>query len=198
MIECPSCRTALTEDTPVCPECKLELRTAKRVLGLPPRLNPLGVTDFASCLSASEEKRLLKAIAIFQQRFPQSRIAVVFREFVPEVPLGAQLFWLFNTSGLASEDSKHGKNRDLLIGIDTNQNIAGLTIGYGLEPFLGQDALDHLMQLAVPKLELGEYATGILEVITALSLLMEGVCRGLRDMLGLDIDFAVKEQAGDY
>lgn len=198
MIECPYCRTALTEDTPVCPGCKLELRTAKRVLGPAPRLNPQGVTDFSGCLSANEEKRIVKAVAAFQERFPQSRLAIVLKSFASEFPLGAQLFWLFNTAGLASEDSKGGKNRDLLVGIDTNKNSAGLTIGYGLEPFLGQDALDHLMQLAVPKLEQGEHALGVLEIITGLSLLMEGVCRELRDMLGLEFDFAVKERAGEY
>lgn len=198
MIACPNCRTALTEETPVCPGCNLELRTAKRVLGPAPRLNHLGVTDFSGCLSKAEEKRLLKEVNLFQQRFPQSRLAVVIRAFSEDFPLGAQLFWLFNTAGLASEDSKLGKNRDILIGIDSQQNLAGITIGYGLEPFLGQEALDHLMQLAAPQLQLDDYAAGALAIIRGLSKLMEGVCRELREMLGLDYDFAVKEKQGEY
>ncbi|MFM1560190.1 MAG: hypothetical protein ACKJSK_12825 [Roseibacillus sp.] len=198
MIECPYCRTALTEDTPVCPQCKLELLSAKRVLGPAPRLNHQGVSDFSNCITPREEKRLVCAIDNFQERFPQTRLAVVFKAFSPEIPLGTQLFWLFNTAGLASEGSKQGKNRDILIGINTSKSEAGLTIGYGLEPFLGQDALDHVMQFAVPSMQSGEHAKGVHEIIRGLSLLMEGVCRDLRDMLGLNYDFALGEEARDY
>ena len=54
------------------------------------------------------------------------------------------------------------------------------------------------MQLAVPKLEAEDYAGGAQEIIKGLSRLMAGVCRDLRDMLGLDSEFAVEEKAGDY
>ncbi len=198
MLECPYCRTPLTENTAACPKCHLDLSRAKIVLGPAPRLSHLGVSDFSGCLSDAEEKRIIRAVQHFQNRFPQSRLAIVFREFSPEFPLSAHLFWLFNSSGLASGDRKGGKNRDVLIGIDTARNVAGLTVGYGLEPFLGQEALDHLMRLAVPNFQAAEYADGVLEIVRGLSLLMEGVCRELRDMLGLDYDFAVEEKAGEY
>ena len=198
VIECPYCRTTLTETTPVCPQCKLELKSAKRVLGPAPGLSHSGVTDFSGCLGESERKRLVRAVANFRDRFPQSRLVVVFRASREDFPLGAQLFWLFNSSGLASDDCKEGRNRDILVGIDTARDIAGLTIGYGLEPFLGQDALDHVMQLAVPHLQEGEYAAGVRDIIEGLNRLMEGVCRELQDMLGLEDNFAVEEQRGDY
>jgi hypothetical protein len=198
VIECPYCRTPLTETTTACPSCRLDLTRAKAVMGPAPRLSNRGVTDFVHCLRASEERRLARAVGAFQQRFPQSRLALIFNRFAPEFPLGAHLFWLFNTSGLASQDRKWGKNRDILIGIDTDRGLAGLTVGYGLEPFLGQKALDHVMQLAVPNLEAEDYAAGAHEIVKGLSRLLEGVCRDLRDMLGLDYDFAVEEKAGEY
>ena len=45
----------------------------------------------------------------------------------PQPPLGVPLFWLFNVAGLSGDDRKHGKNRNILI---------GLIVGYGLEPDL--------------------------------------------------------------
>lgn len=198
MIECPYCRTALTETTPVCPRCKLDLQSAKQALGPAPALSWSGVTDFSGCLSEAETKRLVRAVKTFQERFPQSRLAVVFCAFREEVPLGAELFWLFNSSGLCSEDSKEGRNRDILVGIDTRHDVAGLAIGYGLEPFLRQEALDHVMQLAVPRLEAGEYAAGVHEIIESLTRLMEGVCRELREMLGLDYECAIKDDGREY
>lgn len=167
-------------------------------MGPPPRLSHRGVTDFAKCISASDERRLARTVRHFERRFPQSRLAIVFNCFSDEFPLGAHLFWLFNTAGIATHDRKWGRNRDVLIGIDVERGLAGITVGYGLEPFLGQKALDHVMHLAVPKLEESEFAAGALEIVRGLSRLMEGVCRDLRDVLGLDYDFAVEEQSGDY
>jgi hypothetical protein len=167
-------------------------------MGPAPRLSNSGVTDFARCLARTEERRLARAVRGFQERFPQSRLVIVFDVFPAEFPLGAHLFWLFNTSGLATQDRKWGRNRDILVGIDTGRHLAGLTVGYGLEPFLGTKALDHVMHLAVPRFEAEDYAAGAHEVIKSLSRLMEGVCRDLRDMLGLDYDFAAEENSGDY
>lgn len=198
MIECPYCRAPLTETSIACPSCNLDLSRARVVLGPAPRLSNRGVTDFVRCLNSSEERRLVRAVAHFQERFPQSRLAIVFSRFSSEFPLGAHLFWLFNTCGLASQDRKWGRNRDVLVGIDVRRRIAGLTVGYGLEPFLGQRALDHVMHLAVPHLEAEDFATGALDIIKGLSRLMEGVCRDLREMLGLKYDFAVEEKAGEY
>lgn len=194
VIECPYCHAPLSEESPACTQCQLDLERAKQVLGPAPRLSHLGVTDFAGCLREPERKKLVRAVRQFQERFPQSRLAVVFHTFSTEFPLGTQLFWLFNSSGLASDACKEGNNRDILIGVDPNCDVAGLTIGYGLEPFLAQAALDHVTQLAVPKLAGGEHAEGVLDIIGGLARLMEGVCRELSEMLGLDPDFATREE----
>lgn len=198
MIECPYCRTALTETSTACPSCCLDLSRAQALMGPAPRLSHRGVTDHAECLTPGEERRLARQVRTFQDRFPQSRLALVFQRFSEEFPLGTQLFWLFNTCGLSRPDHKWGRNRDILVGIDPHRRMAGLTVGYGLEPFLGQQALDHIMKLASPLLREGSYATGASEIIKGLSRLMEGVCRDLRDMLGLDYDFAVEERPGEY
>lgn len=186
MLECPYCHQALTETSVACPQCHLEFQAAKAVMGPIPRLSPEGVSDLAPCLSRSEHRRLTRLVGAFRDRFPQCRLALVFREFSPQFPLAAQLFWLFNAGGVASENEKGGRNRDLLLGIDPKAQRAGLTMGYGLEPFLNQSALDHILSLAVPYLELNSHAEASREILEGLTRLMEGVCRELGEMVGTE------------
>ncbi len=167
-------------------------------MGPIPRLSYRGITDFASCLRDAEQRRLERAVSVFQERFPQSRLGFVLKAFRSDFPLGTHLFWLFNSSGFARENLKLGRNRDILVGIDTRHRLAGLTVGYGLEPFLGREALDHVLRMAVPEFQEGRYAAGIQTIIKGLSLLMEAVCRELSDLLDLDSLPSEKEKAGIY
>jgi len=198
VIQCPYCRTPLTETTPACPKCSLDLDRASAVMGPVPRLSALGITDFTETLKPRDEKRLHRTIREFHLRFPQSRVAVVFSRFDSKFPLAAHLFWLFNTAPVSGESCKRGDNRDLLIGIDPDRRLAGLTVGYGLEPFLDQDALDRALELARPHLEKDDFPAAVLTILNALSRLMEEVCRELGDLLGLEQNFVLVQQPGEF
>ena len=76
--------------------------------------------------------------------------------------------------------------------------LAGLTVGYGLEPFLSQEALDHALDLARPHLEKEDFPAAVLTILNALSQLLEGVCRELSDMLGLEQKFVLVQEPGEY
>jgi len=182
----------------VCPQCGLDLDRASAVMGPVPRLSPDGITDFTNTLRPRDEKRLFRTLRDFHRRFPQSRLAVIFSHFDPKFPLRAHLFWLFNTAPVSGEAAKQGENRDLLLGVDPGRHLAGLIVGYGLEPFLSQDALDHALDLARPALEKDDYPAAVLTILNALSQLMEGVCRELGDMLGLEQNFVLVNQPDEY
>jgi len=57
--------------------------------------------------------------------------------------------------------------------------------GYGLEPFLGDEALDHLLELAEPAWIAGHWAQGIHEVIRGLDRLLASAAREAAAGFGL-------------
>ena len=198
MIQCPFCKAPLTETSAACPQCNLDLNRASAVLGPVPMLSNQGVTDLAGVLAPKADRPLLQALGEFHLRFPQSRASILFQRFDPDYPVETHLFWLFNTAHISGAENKHGANRDLLIGIDPEQHSAGLMIGYGLEPFLPQQALDHILVLARPALEDGNFGEGALDILDRLSRLMAGVCQELAETVGIDGGQLVEERPSDY
>ncbi|NNM28890.1 MAG: hypothetical protein HKO57_05170, partial [Akkermansiaceae bacterium] len=181
-----------------CPQCNFDLARANAVMGPVPRLSANGLTDLTGTLEPADERRLHAAMRTFHRRFPQSKILVVVSHFAAQFPLSVHLFWLFNSAGLSAQANKLGNNRDILIGVDPHGRRAGLTIGYGLEPFLRQETLDGILERAMPQFSSGEFTAGMLDIIDSLSRLFESVSLELPDTFGLRQSFAVEEQAGDY
>lgn len=198
MIQCPYCNTPLTETTPQCPGCKLDIERANAVMGPIPLLSDSGLTDLVRILTPADDKAIHRTIQSFQRRFPQCRLHVLINKFADTFPPASHLFWLFNSAGLSRTESRRGNNRDILLGVDPGQQWAGLIIGYGLEPFLGQEALDHILERASPRLQSGETGLAIIEIITQLGDLMEGVCRDLPATLGLQDNLAVETKSTDF
>jgi hypothetical protein len=166
-MRCPYCRTRLAETAPECPSCHLTLDRASAILGPVPRIAP-GVADLAGVLAKGDAKRIGKAAARLMWNFPQVTLHVLLHEFPGEHPFDLHVFWLFNCGGLSSTAQKGGENRSLLLAIDPVAGRAALMAGYGLEPFLGDDALDHLLELSEPAWQAGEWARGILDLIGGL------------------------------
>ncbi len=198
MIQCPYCNTALTETSQYCPGCKLDMGKVNAVMGPVPLLSSTGLTDLTRTLTPSDEKSLLRTLQAFHRRFPQCHAHVLVNNFADTFPPSAHLFWLFNSSGLSKTENRRGNNRDILIGIDPAREWAGLIIGYGLEPFLGQEALDHILEQATPRLASGQTGDAITEIIKHLGELMEGVCRDLPATLGLKDTLTVETGSNDY
>jgi hypothetical protein len=196
VIDCPFCHAPLAETAPSCPRCNLDLQRTRGLLGPVPLLSPSGLTDLSQVLSAADEKSTRQATTAFHRRFPQCRILIIIKDFAPQFPLGVHLFWLFNTAGLSAEELKFGRNRDILIGVDPQQHHAGLIVGYGLEPFLPQTALERVLECATPHFKSGQVATGLTTLIDQLSNLMEGICQELPSVLGLDQDLVVQSGHG--
>jgi uncharacterized membrane protein YgcG len=198
VIQCPYCRTSLTEASTACPSCQLDLERANKVMGPIPLLSGTGLTVLTQALDGAGERPMIRRIQAFHRRFPQCRVNVLVARFPEAFPPASYLFWLFNSGGLSEAGHIRGKNRDILIGIDPFLQTAGLIVGYGLEPFLAQDALDQILAEAIPLLQAGNLSGGVVEIIESLSRLMEDVCRELPAMLGLEKELAVENAGGDF
>ncbi len=184
-MQCPYCRAPLTETSKECPSCQLSLHSANALLGPVPRFDQ-GLTDAVGVLEKGSDKKIRHALATLSKRFPQVDMHVLIKKFDRQYPIGTHLFWLFNQGEFCPSDRKGGKNHSILLGLDPQQGRIGLIVGYGLEPFLPRKALDHTLEKAQPSLGAADYPQAILTVIDALDQLMEGICDGLEEALGID------------
>lgn len=184
-MQCPYCRATLTETSKECPSCQLSLHSANALLGPVPRFDQ-GLTDELGSLEKGSDKKIRQALATLTKRFPQVNMHVLIKKLDRQYPIGTHLFWLFNQGGFCPSDRKGGKNHSILLGLDPKQGRIGLIVGYGLEPFLPRKALDHTLEKAQPSLGAADYPRAILTVIHSLDQLMEGICDGLGEALGIE------------
>lgn len=173
-MHCPYCNHQLRADAAECPSCRLTFPRAGSLLGAIPMLHP-GLADSLALMSVKDHSRIRKRIERLQRRFPQVVIQVVLHAFPPSHPFGLYAFWLFNGGVLAGYASRGPSNHAMLLLIDPDRGESALMPGYGLEPFLRQETLDHLLELASPAWADGRWAEGILEVIDGLARLLQAV-----------------------
>lgn len=171
-MRCPYCRTPLTELAAECPGCQLDLKRAATLLGPVPRLEPC-ITDHCEALDRGEIKELIKRIQALQLRFPQVRIQVLFHHFPADHPFALYIFWIFNLGHISRDEEKAGNNRSILLAVDPIASKSAATIGYGLEPFLAEDALDHLLDEAAPAWTDQAWAEGVGVFLEGLGTLLE-------------------------
>jgi uncharacterized membrane protein YgcG len=144
------------------------------LLGVLPRLAP-AVADTTRSLNPAEQQKLKQEIVRIQRRFPQLVLQVVMHEFGPEHPFSMHVFWLFNAGNFAG-DSRRGKdNHALLLALDPTRGEAAIMSGYGLEPFLNQKSLNHLLELGGPAWENSNWAEGIFRVLDDVDELLESI-----------------------
>ena len=195
-MRCPFCRTRLTELAVECPACRLTLDRATALLGPVPRMAQ-GVADLAGVLPPGDDLKIGKALSRLMWTFPQIKLHVLLHVFPEEHPFDLHVFWLFNCGGFSSESQKAGDNRTILLALDPSQERSALMVGYGLEPFLDDEALDHLLKLAEPAWIAGDWTRGILEAITGLDRLLENTALEVGAGFGLPA-LAAPKRRGDF
>ena len=184
-MQCPYCQASLTEASSECPSCQLSLQSVSALLGPVPRLGK-GLIDTLSVIEKGQHKQIIRALDNLSDRFPQVEMHVLITKFDPQYPLSTHLFWLFNQGEFCASDRKDGENHSILLGLDPQQGRIGLIVGYGLEPFLAQKSLDHMLKKAQPSLGNTNPTKAILTVIDCLDHHMEGVCNDLKQAPDLD------------
>jgi uncharacterized membrane protein YgcG len=144
------------------------------LLGAVPRLAPL-VADTTGTLRTSDHNRIKRRLEKMLQRFPQLVPQVVMHRFASEHPFSMHAFWLFNAADFAGASRRGRDNHSLMLAIDPFRAEAAIVPGYGLEPFLTNDALGGLLALASPDWQDRRWTDGILKVLDGLDRLLETV-----------------------
>lgn len=185
-MNCPYCQAVVEANASECSACRLTFPRTITLLGPSPRYFP-SVSDSTQSLTNSEQAKLKSRINEIKKRFPQLVIQVVMQSFPKEHPFAMHAFWLFNAANFAGGLKRGKDNHALLVALDPHRSEAAIIPGYGLEPLLRIDALDHLLELAGPAWENKRWAEGITRVLDGLDQLLESVAiagSDIRDFQG--------------
>jgi uncharacterized membrane protein YgcG len=119
------------------------------------------LTDVAHCLRAREKEHLKNELDAFQLAFPQAFLAV-YLGVLPTSPSPSEIaFWLLNQAAFQPPDAARLNERAALLIIDPVAKSTGLTVGYGLEPFLPPTTIQGILRRLRTPLWHGEYAAAI-------------------------------------
>ena len=142
------------------------MEKAGAFFGAPPRL-ARGVSDSAGVLTAGEARRIKRAIRAFERRFPQTGFTVALLPLGKDTPGATYTYWVFNRSNPAGELQQGRDNRHLFVLVDTASRGAWMTVGYGLEPFIGERHLQQCLGKAQPQFAQGRFAAGVEMLLAA-------------------------------
>jgi uncharacterized membrane protein YgcG len=166
-MQCPYCQKPVLEASVQCGDCGLDLAKLDGVLGIPPVI-AAGLTDPAQVLQGKSSRQVKRALEKFAMRFPQVRVAVVIENAAAVVPLRTWAWWLFNRGHFSAALDQGFMNRDILLVLDPVRHQTALTIGYGLEPFVGTRDLAGALAAGEPALEAGDWAGACEQILVAL------------------------------
>lgn len=183
-MKCPYCDSPLLEDSPSCPRCGLTLEKAGAFFGTVPRLLR-GVSDAAGVLKGADIRRLKAAILKFERRFPQAGFTVAFIPLPEGTPGATYTYWVFNRCNPAGELHQGSSNRHIFLLVDTAGRDAWLTVGYGLEPFIGEQHLSPCLAKAQPHLAAGAYPEAVITLLEELETTFRTVVAELPRTFGL-------------
>lgn len=172
------------------------MEKAAAFFGIAPRLIR-GVSDSAGVLTAADVRTINRGIAIFEQRFPQSGFTVAFMALAKDIPGATYAYWVFNRSNPAGELSQGSANRHVFLLVDTAGRNAWMTLGYGLEPFIGERHLDQCLAKARPYFAQEQYATGVTAVLAELDAVFREVIGSLPRVFGLQRVEALSRPASE-
>ncbi len=185
-MHCPYCHAPAFESQPQCTACGFSLDGVERLFGMMPAMQP-GITDQADLLDAKGARKSVEAaMESLQTAFPQLKISVVTVRLQPHQPLAVYAFWVFNRSGICRELDKGGKSRDLLLTVDAANGRASLMIGYGLEPFVSEQALSEILAAGATAFGQGDWTAGIVDVIAHAEQALREIFSALPRIYGLE------------
>lgn len=145
---------------PACPFCGLTLEQLDVKFGALPRYLQF-FTDRSNSLPLPEMNRTRALLALYYRKFPQSRFSTFVLPEVKGGTIAEYIFWLANRGRFNPEDPFAGNNFDLLLGIDLMTRTAVLVAGYGMENYLGAEALSAILAHGADKFRANDIIGGI-------------------------------------
>ncbi len=185
-MRCPFCSAPAYEGIGECPHCGFSLTKLDAIFGTVPRVTP-GISDFASLFSDREKRKLQSALYHFHKRFPQVTLHIVTNRLRPGENLPAWAFWIFNRAGISRSVDVGGENRNALLCIDAENARAAIIVGYGLEPFVGEQHLQDVVASAANDYRGNRFFEGTQLAINSLDQVLSRICSGLDRTYGVNL-----------
>lgn len=178
-MNCPRCVQSIAPGVPQCVRCGFQLSTLDSEFGedvvLLDRL-----TDAAHCLRVRDRDALNAALDDFESQFPQLFAAVYFG-VLPEMTSIRQFgFWLINHAAVPTVDVSRPNEQGIIIVVDLQSRVIGVTLGYMLEAFVTEKDLDHCLRSARPHLFNGDFQRGVTVFLKRFSRVLRVVSRKAR------------------
>ncbi len=167
-MRCPRCVQDLVSAVPQCEHCGFSLSALDDVYGAE-NVFLDRLTDTAHCLRPRQTERVDRALDRFERAFPQL-FAAVYIGFLPE---GSDLrqfgFWLLNRASVTSVDLGKPNRLGLLLTVDLASQSAGITPGYGIEPFVSERDLIAAIESARPTFVAGNHGRAIEKTLSSVT-----------------------------
>ena len=170
-VHCPSCFQPYDRAGASCTRCGFSLQVAcAKFPFAPPEIER--IIDPEEAFTARDRRLVEKAVARFERHFPGIRVAV----HPTRLPEGADVrefgFWLFNQAPLAEGEAPEDRAGTLLLILDRHNRQAGLTVGYELDPFIGDDTGNRCLAAGKKDFEASDYGRGVVAFLGRLDELL--------------------------
>lgn len=178
-MNCPRCVQSVAPGSPQCVRCGFQLSTLDPEFGedvvLLDRL-----TDAAHCLRVRDRDALNAVLDDFERQFPQLFAAVYFG-VLPEMTSIRQFgFWLINHAAVPTVEVSRPNEQGVIIVVDLQSRVIGVTLGYMLELFVTEKELDRCLRSARPHLFNGEFHRGVSVFLKRFSAVLRKASRKAR------------------
>ena len=130
------------------------------------------LADGAGLMRSAERERVELAMDRFQGRFPQLFFAVFTGGPGGRSDVRQFGFWLLNRAAFEDVALERPNECGILLTIDPDAKAAGLTWGYGLDPFLNESDTFTVLSRAHAYWVEGRFSEGVLRVIRELERLL--------------------------
>jgi hypothetical protein len=149
---CPSCRTHLEGDPRLCPACGFT--GAKTVPLFGSQAPPLGdFLDPAGLWTEGDPRRVRKARAKLERRFPQIRWKFCAVRLDPAADLPVFGFWLMNAAPLAEGEAAEQRAWTVLLVVNVTTGQAAAVPGYAAESWLTDQEWEQALAAMKPHWE---------------------------------------------
>lgn len=151
----------------MCPSCGLRLEDLDQAHGEGEVVLDL-IHDAARCFSTEETEALRGQLARFARRLPRHFLAIHAGAHDSAAAMRTFGFWLLNRAALPAVDVSSPNENGLLLLLDPARGLAGLVVGYQLEPWLPEPLLARLLEKGRRDFQRGRSGAGAAKIIAAL------------------------------
>ena len=163
---CPECSKILrNRSIEKCDYCGFSYRYLQKFLPTEhlPILTP--VLDLSKKLTDTENRGILKVINYISKRYPQVSPKVCLIPLQADIKIHQMALWMLNQCPLAESETAENKHWQILLLIDTSNNISALSYGYHIEKFIPDESASKLISKLNRSLRKGDASSPVEELL---------------------------------